>query len=389
MTGLLKETMREQADAQAPPAIDVESLARAGDRRMRRSRLTTGLAAAGVAGILAIGTVLGPQLVGDDGTTDDSLVAGTGGSTAGAFVERLPTYAIDDVIYYGNTPLDVGQRVESFVQTDDGFVYATIDGQIHLADDTTNAPIGHTSPDGLYLKADDTGSLVAWVEFSAGQAPELVVYNTADRKEVVRTDEGTRPDMQSFRDTDSVYVYAVDDRTVYWRNEDGLVALDVETRSSTVLRADATPFDISDVANGHVAHQVFEDENEGSTGLYVSTDLSRPGRPFPSGWEGYLSPGARYISTDQADELAVYDVATREDVTPDTLGYEFVGAYAWLDDSTVTMIGIQSLGRGSQPIDILTCEVPLGACKVTAEGVATYSEDGPVALVLPVGERLG
>jgi hypothetical protein len=304
------------------------------------------------------------------------------------FAERRPTYAVDDVIYYGKTPLDVGERVESFVQTDDGFVYATMDGQVHLADGTTNTVIGRTSPDGLYLKADDTGSMVAWVEFSEGEAPELVVYDTARRKEVARTDEGTRPDMQSYRDTDSVYVYAVDDGTVYWRNADGVVALDVASGTTELLLAGAGAFDISDVADGHFAHVSREWEGE-DTPLRVSTDLEHPSRPLPSGWEGYLSPGARYVSTDQADELTVFDVATREDVTPDTSGYQFVAAYAWLDDNTVTLIGIERLGTGSQPIDVLTCDVPEGTCAIAAEGVATYSEDGPPPLALPVGERLG
>jgi hypothetical protein len=124
------------------------------------------------------------------------------------------------------------------------------------------------------------------------------------------------------------------------------------------------------------------------TPLRVSTDLQHPARPLPSGWEGYLSPGARYVSTDQADELAVYDVATREDVTPETLGYAFVAAYAWLDDETVTLIAIEELG-GAQPIDILECTVPDGACTVAADDVTVYSESRPPQLALPVGERLG
>lgn len=389
MTGLLKDTMRERADAQTPPPIDVDLLVRAGDRRIRRSRVTTGLAAAGVAGTLAVGALLGPQLV-DGSTTGDrgGVVAEQGREAAGPFAERRPTYAVDATIHYGDTTIDVGETVGSFVQTDDGFVYATDDGRIHLADGESTAEIGRTSPDGLYLKADDTGSLVAWMEFTKGLSPELVVFDTAKREEVARTDEGTGPAMQAFRDTDAAYVYAVDDGTVYWRNADGVMALDVARKTSELLLDGAGAFDISDVANGHFAHVSRQVDGE-DTPIRVSTDLAHPSRPLPSGWEGYLSPGARYISTDQADELAVFDVATREDVTPDTLGYEFVAAYAWLDDSTVTLIGIRSLGGGEQPIDILDCDVPQGHCEVAVDGAATYSEEGPPPIALPVGERLG
>lgn len=388
MTGLLKETMRERADAQTPPTIDVDTLVRKGDRRVRRSRVTTGLAAAGVAGILAVGTLVGPQLLGGS-TTGDGVVAEQGReAAAGPFAERRPTYAVDTTIHYGDTTIDVGETVGSFVQTDDGFVYATDDGRIHLADGESTAEIGRTSPDGLYLKADDSGSLVAWMEFVKGQTPDLVVFDTAERQEVARTDEGTGPAMQAYRDTDAAYVYAVDDGTVYWRNADGVMALDVASGTSELLLAGAGAFEISDVANGHFAHVLREVDGE-DTPIRVSTDLAHPSRPLPSGWEGYLSPGARYISTDQADELTVFDVATREDVTPDTSGYEFVAAYAWLDDSTVTLIGIRSLGGGEQPIDILRCDVPQGLCEVAVEGAATYSEDGTPPIALPVGERLG
>lgn len=386
MTGLLKETMREHADAQAPPAIDIETIISAGSRRVARTRVAAGSLAVAAVTLAAVGF---PQLLDGSGTPgDEGLVAGQGREAATPFAERRPTYAVDGTIHYGDTSIDVGQRVESFVQTDGGFVYATIDGQVHLADGTTNAPIGRTSPDGLYLKADDTGSVVAWVEFAAGQAPELVVYDTADRKEVVRTDEGTRPDMQSFRDTDSVYVYAIDDGTVYGRNADGVTALDVATGTSELLLTGSGAFDVTDVANGHFAHLVREVGDENSA-LRVSTDLAHPAAPLPSGWSGRLSPGAVYVSTEEGDEVTVYDVATHQEVTPDTGGYAFVGAYAWLDDDTVSMIGTKSLGGGSQPIDFLTCEVPKGACAVAEKGVATYSEDGPVPLLaLPIGERL-
>jgi hypothetical protein len=388
MTGLLRETMREQVDAQTPPTIDVETLVRAGERRVRRSRLTTGLAAAGVAGILAIGTVLAPQLGGSTSTPGGGQVAGQGSEEVAApFAERRPTYAVGGTIHYGDNAIRVGKPIESFVQTDDGFVFATADGEIHLADGETTENIGRTHRDGLYLEADDSGSLVAWMEFTTGKAPELVVYDTAERDEVARTDEGTRPEMQSFRDTDAAYVYAVDDGTVYWRNAEGVTALDVVTGRSELLLSGAGTFDIADVANGLFAHQMFEEENEGSTGLYVSTHLARPGQALPTGWSGYLSPDARYVAVDQADDAAVYDTATHADVTPDAAGYEFAAVYAWLDDTTLTMMAIEELG-GAQPIDILECTVPKGTCTVAADDVSVYRESEPPSLALPVGQRL-
>jgi hypothetical protein len=126
----------------------------------------------------------------------------------------------------------------------------------------------------------------------------------------------------------------------------------------------------------------------GSSGIRVSTDLEQPAPPLPPGYDNaVLSPSARYLSGDDGDETTVYDVATRAVVTPSVDGYAFAAAYAWLDDSTLTMIGIKRLG-GVQPIDILECRVPKGSCTVAADDVATYDESGPVTLALPIGQRI-
>ncbi len=385
MTRTLNDVMRQQADAQAAPHFDTGAIVSAGNRRLRRTRAAVGSLAVAAVTLTAVGL---PQLLDRAGTTGaDGLVAGQGREAVGAFAERRPTYAVDDVIYYGKTQIDVAEKIGSFVQTDDGFVYATDDGEVRLADGDTTEEIGHTSGDGLYLKADDTGSLVAWVEFTEDEAPSLVVFDTAKRQEALRTDEGTKSGMAAFRDTDSVYVYAVDDGTVYWRNSRGLVATDVASRTSTVLDKDANPFDIADVANGHFAHQVLEPEG-GDSRIRVSTDLHHPAPPLPTGYDsGFLSPGARYVVTDEQDEMAVYDTATREDVTPNVPGYGFAAGYAWLDDQTLTVIGLERT-EGVHPIDILQCTVPRGDCVVVADDVATYDSSQPVPLALPLGEHL-
>jgi hypothetical protein len=51
------------------------------------------------------------------------------------------------------------------------------------------------------------------------------------------------------------------------------------------------------------------------------------------------------------------------------------------------MIAIEKLG-GRQPIDILECTVPRGACTVATDDVAIYDEKAAPSLALPVGELL-
>jgi hypothetical protein len=78
---------------------------------------------------------------------------------------------VGEVIHYGADRLDLGERVGSFVQTDDGFVYTSEDGRVHLADGQGTQAVGRTNSQGLNLKSDDAGSLAAWVEFPDGALP--------------------------------------------------------------------------------------------------------------------------------------------------------------------------------------------------------------------------
>lgn len=383
MTDSLRELLDDRAGAVPSATVDVSAVVAAGDRRLRRRRAGSVAAVA----VLAVAvTTLGLSRTGGVGGLDgDGPVAGRG---AGSFTEHRPTYGVGSVIHYGTASIDTGRRIGSFVQTDDGFVVTSSDGRVHLADGRRTATIGRTSKDGLYLAADDSGSLAAWVEFDGGRAPQLVVYDTGRRAEVLRTAEGTRTGMTAFRDTDSVYVAAVDDGTVYWRNARGIVATDVADGSSRVLSPDGGPFDLEDVAAGVFAHKNTDSDGNGSR-LAISTALDRPGRELPTGWTGDLSPSARYVAVEEADKVAVYDARTRAVVTPRTPAYQFVSPYAWIDDTTLSMVGIKRLGSGPQPIDILTCRVDRRTCSVEAPGVTTYDESGPITFSVPTGEKIG
>ena len=389
MTGLLQDMLRERADRRAPGSVDVASVIEAGNRRLRRRRATVGsLAAAAV----AAGVLVAPHALlasGAGGRDADGQVAGRQAATVHAFAERRPTYALGTVIHYGARSIDVRERIGSFVQADGGFVYTTDDGRVHLADGRGTEEIGRTGRDGLHVRSDDTGPLAAWVKLPAGRPAELVVYDTAGREEVVRTHAGTRPGMKSYADDPgAAYVLAVDDGTVYWRSDDGLVATVVASGSTTVLQPGTKPFDVADVAGGLFAHRAV-DANGSDQTLRLSSDLADPGPALPSGRTGFFSPAAEYFTAEEGDEVTVYDTADRSVATPTSAGYEFVSAYAWLDEHTLSMIGIRQLGNGPQPIDILRCTVPKGACELVAADVTTYDESAPVDLALPFGRKIG
>lgn len=171
MTDLLRDTLREQVDAQTPPHFDVDAIIRAGDQQTRRSRLTTGLVAAGVTAIVAAGALGLPRIL----ETDDHQTA----ALPPPYAERKVSFAVGDVIHWGEESFSVGHTVSSYVQTDDGFVYTTGDGGVWFHDGASSERVGLST--NRTLRADDTGSLVAWVTRAADGHPQYVVFDTHTR----------------------------------------------------------------------------------------------------------------------------------------------------------------------------------------------------------------
>ncbi|HSE07681.1 MAG TPA: hypothetical protein VLB29_03360 [Nocardioidaceae bacterium] len=387
MTGLLKETMRERAEAQSAPTIDVEGIIRSGDRRVRRGRLTTGLAAVGVAGVIAAGAMVVPQLIDSSGTPGGGHVAGQDSEESTApYAERKLTFATEDVVYYGRESFSVGVTVTSYVQTDDALVVTSSpeDGAAEVVWRYNGADamrIGHA--DGNVLRADDTGSLVAWTD-SSGGSTEYVVFDTSTESEVARVRAATAPG-------EGPEIFAVDDGAAYWRLDDGIVRYDVETGTSeTVSRwkpvddpahKPAQVYDIVDVAEGQIAY--LEDGPRG-TQLMVGEAVGDEARQMPSGWNGVLSSDGRYIGVEEADELAVYETTTGADVTPQLDDYPFKVVYGWVDEDTAMVLAIKDLQGKRFPSDFLTCEIPEGTCDVVWAGV----DAGLRSLTLPVGDPM-
>lgn len=380
MTGTLKDVMREQADAQASPVFDAGAIAVAGDRRLRRARIATGSLAVAAVALAAAGL---PHLVDGAGTTDaDGLVA----EAAGPFAERRVGFSTGDLIHWGKETFSVGAKIAAYVQTDDGFVYTTRTGGVWFYDGSGSERIGHAAP--ARLRADDTGSLVAWVDLAEDGAPQYVVYDTGSRKEAARVDDSAAGPSREQEDQ-VAEVFAVDDGAAYWRTEDGVVRYDVASGESELVHrprpivdpADkpAQVTDIVDVAAGRIA---YVEDDEGSR-LLVGEAIGEDAEQMPSGWNGVLSPDGRYIGVEEADEMAVYDAATTEAVTPALDGYAFKVVYGWVDEDTAMFLGIKDLEGETYATDFLACDIPDGACEVTSA-----TEFGAGTFALPNGDPM-
>ena len=355
MTEQLKTLMHAHADSVDFAMPDLEAMTRAGDRR-RRSRRT-----ALVGGVAALG-VGAAFLVPGIGAGGDH----TGGpATATPAAPRAEvTYAVGSTLHIGDESVDVGHEISAYVRTADGYAFTDPDGTVWSWLGGEAIEVGTTDARRPRLVADDEGTLVAWVD---RQQPAVVVL-----------DQGTG-ETWPLAESRPSYVYALDGRTAYWRDDRGAVAVDVDSVASRVIDARAKGTrDILAVEDGLVAFQ------GGADGPHLGTSPD-DGITLPDvyGSVGAFSPDAAWFTID-ADDPLVYDAHTGEQVAFD-LDYGFAAGYEWLDESTVVMVAGREPNNDAQAV-LLTCTVPAGTCEEATGELGTFTELVRTGFTLPTGE---
>jgi hypothetical protein len=366
MTETLRDMMCERADRAPALRIDIDDVIRTGRNRVWRRRAVGGLAA-GAALVAAV--LVAPSL---HLTFDDPGVAGNG-----AFEVRKVTYAEGSTIHYGDEAIDVPYEVRSFVQTDDGFVFADADDTIYFTNGDDTEAIGHGGGF-TYLHADDSGSYVAWVEVDDGELPEIVVYDTSVDAEVFRSSDGNGEGPGYLSDYSKASVDALDGNTVYARNADGIVAIDIASETATTIIKPGTDSFLED-------HTFLEDVADGwfarsnGNGVLVSFGSDGAVQRFPDDVGGDLSPNGRLLAaysdrqaTGQGLRLDVLDVASGSDVSPAFGSYNTVGLAQWIDNETVVVY--RSPGGVDVDGDLLRCSISSGDCTMAARSVGSFND---------------
>lgn len=382
MNDLLKDVMEDRAMRAGDPAPDLAAVMAAGDRRRRRT--TTLRAGGGVLAVAATVTAIAVVgLPGDSGTTSPGLADDTG------WDPRELSYASGSEFHVpaSGATVDVGDGVRSYVATDDGFVWAASDGTVSFQSSAegSSVAIGEVSPEGRYgLVNDDAGSLAAWIDGSDTDDPQLVVYDTARRTEVLRDGDDTGPGMSPMGDgPDPVTVFGIDGDAVVWLNQAGVVRTTISTGESEVLGRRGG-LQVHDVGSGLIASDAGEDTGRILT--RVGPSLTE-GREIPHSGSARISPGADYVSFEDADALIVTDLATGRDVQPRNPGYDYWVVSQWIDARTFGGFGIPTVDESDDSptveLDMLECDVPTGDCEVVEE-----IEVAVDAFALPVGESL-
>jgi len=380
MTGLLKDTLTERAAAVAEPPLDLDAIIATGNTRIRRRRVTTVVAVAAVSVlVVAGGVVTAKDLIG----ADEPPVSGVP-----TFKERRPTYATGDRIHYGKDVIKVGpEKISSFIQVDIGFVYVTSGGVVYFTDGSGNgrsdAKIG-TGSSGR-VTADDSGTLVGWVDERGAEPDQFVLYDVATRHEVARTSTGNeKPPSDENR---SIDLLAIDNDMAYFGALDGIHRWDIADGKDTMLKAGALPSQLSDAANGKLAYPVIQDGGA-VEGIAVDRTLGSR-KVVVSDTDANLSPDATYLFTESGDTSHLFhsDGSGQVKLKSD---YALLVQGVWLDNDRIVALGIKSLESPEKnPLDLVTCSVKTATCTPTVKAFAPYPpEDVPATFQVANGHRL-
>lgn len=367
MTRLLHDTMTERAERLERPRMNLDVVMASGERRRKRR------AAGGTAGVAAACAVLAIGAVAVTGDADDAQAPGYAG--AAGFEERKATYATGSTIHYGDDAIDVSRTIHSFVQTDDGFVVSDPEGTVYLADGSSVSEIGSDAVNRGTLKADDSGSYVAWTERS-GKRSEFVTYDTETKADVARA--------PVHGGAGASEVLAVDADGTYVADARGLVRVDLVTGRAEVLRSDFGDTEVREVADGLILRDLNRGHSPGP-GVPLGSVLSRDpyaDRPRTVASPRDLSPMATYVATDYRDSERIVDTGSNELIPLETeSSHEFQSVSQWVDDDTVMVMTLDGLD-GDLTMALSRCELPSGTCEQAVD-------DLPHGSQLPVGENLG
>lgn len=360
MTERLKTMMDRAADRDFA-AVDLDAITSAGDRTVRRRRVASGIA--GIAALAAVATTA--MLASGDGDGKADFVDTP-------FRTDVPMWTEGSTLHTPEHTYDLGIAVVTIVRTSHGVVFVGENHGVYRFSGSDPVRIGTATPrddDLLSVVGDAEGSLVGWVDGS-GAKPAFVVHDLASGEEQ-RFDEHTDPAMKRAELPEAALFLGVDDRTMYWLDRRGTVAVDVDTGDVRVLGGPDQPVYILDANAGLTVNWV-ESESGGDLGSEVVDSEGH----VVLGWRkagtvGALSPDGRWVAG--LDTPSVVEVATGERHRLETGHAGDAVGYDWLDDDT--LLAFTELDD-DQAIGLLRCEVTAGTCI----DVATVSLAQRVAL---------
>jgi hypothetical protein len=370
MNESLSELLRRSADSVREPRLDVGELVAAAGRRQRHRRLAIAAGAAGLVGVVVVGSL---ALRSDPSarpspapspsptpTVVDPNPAPQSSSTRPLF------YAEGATVHVGDMTFEASKPVAFISSTDDGVVYeASVDGTLWFSDGTTTSVIGlsgctacPTAHGGVVTTAK-SGSLVVWGDATGHKRDlpaEFVVYDTSLHEVVGRIPFTGVNDTVMYVDEDHVYLTP--------RSGPGCWALDIQD-----IQACKNPrlfrFDVASGETTKITLAELDTEMGTRPRMFVRT----PSGNEPGFVEGvnFTQIGGRLVTDltrTNGDEVRLrlpsgYTAPAVED------GETVIGLSQWLDDDHIVVWANE--GRGDLPAqrgDLLVCRLPDGGCRV-------------------------
>ena len=335
MTGLLTDLMHDRADRLATPEVDLATIARDGDRAVRRRRTAV---VGGVAAASVLVVVTGAALFG--GRAGDGDVVATGPV---AQLDLL-SWTTGRVLHTGSgATVELDADVRAWVWVGDSVVYTDPSGRVHLWQGGTERVIGNAVAEGDLAELVTDATFVAWVDTDR----RLVRYDVTDGT-IVRG-----PSMPGSR----LRATALDGATVYAADSDGVYAWrPSEPDAYQTLGTDPRAV-VLDAENGTLVRtapgRTVVMQREGDTLLVAAREFAE------------LSPDARLLSVEDDDAGLVVDTDSGVQVALDT-GHQWAIGYRWVDATTVAALAFDGIDD-EHAMDgyLLACDALTGAC---AEG---------------------
>ena len=381
MTGQLRTTLHTRADEIAGWEADLDAIVRTGSRRVRRRRAVI---AGGVAVTLA---VVGAAALG---------IRGHDGAPAPADPDALPvTYAVGSVIHSGDTQVDVGLHVDSFVRLTDRFVFSH-DEHVYEAKDGAVHEIDRLADKATPLMAAEDGQKAAWFGFSDQYGAGLKIYpgypqvgNHPNAQYGDFPDGWPADSPPSVRATWGGFLWVSDGvktQVTYHDPPDGpYESWDIRTTGPSMIQDAAARSLLVRVGDGLavVDANLPQHLNPPEESFDNKLDLD-PGSPqVPNVSTGDLAPDARHWFTTDGGSFTVYTSSDASAQEPEHPGFTDVTPYQWLGGDTIAALG-HPTDDPDGPASILTCRVSTNACTVALPDVGPATD-----VVVPNGPTTG
>jgi hypothetical protein len=436
MSDSFRTLLHEQATSVSFKPPDLEHITRAGGRRLRRRRIAAALATAAAVALAGSATAV---------MVDRGADQRPPSRPAGPWPADAVSWALDTTIYVDSgegvvEPVEVGHRVHAYVRTATGFVVLDGSDAVYAVTQDGVTVIGQMN-DSLPDNTDDQrlvvnsgGTLVGWVDEAASPEGLTVrIYDALDGSTRDFPFPLTTPDVHALP---GVALFAIDDRTAYWRTYEGIHRVDLDTGGDRLVaaRTDMHPgdriysFEVYSAEHGMLAFSPDDDRTflagpsvEDAREVYDFGEVT-PLLPEPEGdaevVTGHhdpvrLSPTGAWLSFTRADVVAtpvgdpqdggaefsdwrltpvVLDPATGEQIDlPFPADTVLALASVWLDDDVLQVVELESSPPqpGILPTRVVfwECMIPVGTCHRAAELGPPLPE--PFIPVFPDGRWYG